>query len=477
MSLTSLPEEPLAKIASHLNHTDRETLSLTHPILQNTLSPHNKSFWHDVYATRFQSRKHQTTSPESLNLTNHERVVYHDLADDYLIHHKTPTPEIFPGGSNTIVKGHSPRLHPNHAPKIFPLASALHVAHSRTYCRIYQTRDTFFSDDAAELDAEATCLSADHRTVVVGLRNGVVMTRLANQSHGSWRRLRGHSGSVLSVALMNDVVISGGSDRTIRVRRTRGSTRTGGAEGKGSPSVMRGHGSGVSWLGQMGSGQVASHGGDERVKLWDICTRVCVSTGRVGVLEDIVCARGVLYAGARGCVQVLDARVGFASSVGTLSLPTGWRGVGIGRLVVCEDGAVAATVGGGGVAIWDARGPWEARGLGWQRRWEGDAAKSLQAVAVDGRTVIAGGGVGELLTFARGGGYEGVVCEIRGGRFGAVEDIMKFGSGFVVSRVGGAVYFVDGRSGVVDWSAVQRVAMEERGDVGVAGRFWDEEAS
>lgn len=487
MSLRTLPDEPLAKIAAYLNHTDRHSLSMSHPTFARTFSKANKGLWHDIYTYRY---KHRTSQlPTSLHgVSHHERVALHDTADDYLIHHRVPTQQIFPNEC-ALTKEHVLRLESKHAPNVVVVDDdVIHVTHARSYRKVRRARHGFRSFSAGILDADATALAASQHHVATGLRNGLVMTRnVADDS--PWRRMRGHTGPVLSLALLDQsVVVSGGVDKTIRVRRTttRKSThhssnanaRSGTGAGAGA-CTLRGHAAGVVWLGACGAGMVASHGGvDGRVKLWDVHAGKCVSTGRMagGAVHDAAIGKdGVMYAACGPCVQVLDRRVGLAHSVCTLSLPHGWRDGSdgtVGRLRACDDGALCATVGGGGVAMWDARGTWDARGLGWPQRWHGVGGKKLRALCVAGRCVMAGGGARELLTFARHGGYEGFVCEDVAHK-GGVTDIAAFQSGFVVSRVGWQVHFVDVDHADVDWRTVQRVVREERGDNVASHRFWD----
>lgn len=109
-----------------------------------------------------------------------------------------------------------------------------------------------------------------------------------------------------------------------------------------------------------------------------------------------------------------------------------------------------------------------ARGVGWPRRWEGREGRRLRSLIVGERGIVTGGGARELLTFARNGGYEGMIAE-DGVRKGGVVKLVKTDEGFVVGRACGRVEITRVKDGLVDWDAAERAVAEESGEKG----FWE----
>lgn len=217
-----------------------------------------------------------------------------------------------------------------------------------------------------------------------------------------------------------------------------------------------------------------SHGGpDGRVKFWDVNRALCVSTGRPGgVVLHCEALRGVVYVGGRTSVSVLDLRMGMDRTAAVLSLPRGrgWNGSEIGCMALGKDGRLVAGVGGGGVAVWDARGGWEARGLGWPRRWAEREGGGLKAVLLMERSVVVGGGGRELLTFGLDGHFEGVVAE-DGVRRGPVCGLVEVEGGIVVGRSDGRVDLARVVDGVPDWERAREIAHgRKRGR-----KFWEDD--
>lgn len=449
-SLTSLPTEALSQIASHLRSTSLLSLSRAHQSLFIQLSPDNTAFWHDIYRSRFLPRPY---APPPDFLTDWPfAVALRDLVDDLYLHTHLPYANLTPPTT------HSPRL---------TFSSGLLCVAAGTSFQVYRRdRPNNAWHSVARLQVDAiTALSASEAGVVVGFANHSVAV-YHNHMRVFSRPMRGHRAPVTAVLQMHDIVISGSADKMIRLRSA--STRRGHA-------VLRGHDGPVRWLAPAGDAAFVSHGGtDGRVKLWDIDRAVCLSTGRPGgpVLHAAVDEAGVVYAVCGRCVNVLDPRMGLGSTAAVLSLPRGrtWAGIGnIRALTLAGNGRLAAAVGGGGVAVWDPTGRWEARGLGWPRRWGTDVAWGLNAVMLGGKSVVVGGGAKELLTFSLDGRYEGLVME-DGVRRAAVSALIDVGEeGFVVARADGRVDFADVWAAEGAWSLAKQV-MED--DTKGSRRFW-----
>lgn len=167
---------------------------------------------------------------------------------------------------------------------------------------------------------------------------------------------------------------------------------------------------------------------------------------------------------------VLDPRMGLASTAAMLSLPRAsrWYNAGdIGALCLSKDGRLAAAVGGGGVAVWDACGKWEARGLGWPKRWLQKTNRKLRAVLLGGRSVVAGGGARELLTFSIDGAYQGRVAE-DGVRRAGVTCLVGVEGGFLCGRANGRVDFADVAAADGEWGTANGFLEKKAG----YRRFW-----
>lgn len=453
MLLTTLPQESLAQIASNLNSTERENLAASHPHIAHLFREENDPFWDDVYRYRF--KKRLSGKVKSLSKTSSSLVRLHDIADDFLLY------------SNMVgvnVNEESP-IKPNTPPIVATANEMLHIAHARSYRNVRLRRNGDLAWQKIAIDSDASAIGVEGAQVVLGLQNGLVCVGDGNSD--TWRRMRGHVGRVHSVDICDGAIASAGADRTVRVRR---------AGHRGNGCVLRGHGSGVHWVHGIGDGQYATHAGsDGRVKLWDVTRGACLATTRFNdcIRAAIAGSRDVFYIASGPAVHVVDARAECAT-VCILSLPRIWQGFGngFGALALRADGTLAATVGGGGVAVWDARGSWEARGLGSPKRWDGDDAKTLRAVHFHGHAVVAGGGAKEVLTFALDGSHDGFLHDSRARR-GAISWIGAFGDSIAVARVGGRVDVLDIDSVCVDWEAVNTVAAEKSG-LNAHGRFWFE---
>lgn len=402
-------------IVSHLDSSDRDKLAQMGPSLKRTMAMTNDSFWADVYHLRYG----RSDIPTNNKLKPFRLLTLRDIADDFLLYS--------PLRSQTIHGGcESQQSRPHVTHSYSPSSSSgsvttAHVASSSDMLRVCTGRKivcgkfdlrgrvhtTYLSADA---EVTSICLSSDG-TTCGGLSNGVVMVweqgRLENNDA---RRVKGHTGRVTAVEYVPDgVLMSAATDRTIRVRRKE--RRGKGGSGLGG-RVLRGHERGVHWLRYQGDGKLASHGGlDGRVKLWDIETGVCLSTGRLpSSITSVESLKGIVYAAAGDSVHVLDSREGFAQTVGILSLPQKLEGAHypIGSLKVREDGTLLATAGASAIAVWDARGPWRARGMVFTGRQESHS-HLLRAVHSEGRSILACGGTGEVLVASLDGTFRGAI--------------------------------------------------------------------
>jgi WD domain, G-beta repeat len=249
------------------------------------------------------------------------------------------------------------------------------------------------------------------------------------------KMLRGHTGSVSCVAFVaggseqakassrtdsesscrtsrvdveEHIVASGGDDMTIRLHNT--SSRRG-------LGVLRGHGSQVKSIAPTACGrQLLSCGSsDARVKLWDVESCMCVASVRCSdPISAIVVDshRGdTVYVAYGRAAKVIDLRDS-ASTAAILSLPASWRSDSgpIRCMALRDDGMLAAGVGGGGVAIWDAAGPWEARGIGWPGRGGHRESKCVRVVALTPDAALIGCADGRVSTLALDGRYDEVLA-------------------------------------------------------------------
>lgn len=451
MSLTTLPQESLAQIASSLNSIDRDALSKSHPVITRLFHEENDAFWNDIFRYRYEKR--HSGKVRKMSKMPFSLVRLYDIADDLLLYSDTAGFNI---NEESLTKSNTP-------PIVTTANQVLHIAHDRKYRRVRYRRNGDLAWQEIPTDSDASAIAVDDSRVVLGLKNGLVC--ILDEGADAWRRMRGHVGRVHSVDICDGVIASAGADRTVRVRR---------AGHRGNGCVLRGHGSGVHWVHGVGDGQYATHGGsDGRIKLWDVTRGACLATTRFNesIRAAIASSRDIFYVASGPAVHVVDARVECAT-VCILSLPRGWRGVGggFGALALRADGTLAATVGGGGVAVWDARGSWEARGLGTPKRWDGDESKALRAVHFHGHSVVAGGGAKELLTFALDGSHYGFLPDSHA-RHSTVSWIGPFGDFIAVAKVGGRVDVLDTDSVSVDWEAVSTIAVEQTG-LSARDKFW-----
>lgn len=435
MSLLNLPEDALIDIVARLNRVDRQCFQQVHPKLRHLLRPDNNPLWRYALHRRFHARK----SRPPIWLPPYSQCNFFDIAEDYLIHHTLPTQDILPS------------LSPSHA----PLLSRADLPGAPLYVAVANTLHSFCTRSWREcstqaLQSRASCIHADQHAVAVGLCDGHVHMRYQR----SQKRIRAHNRPVTAVVQHANALITASEDTTVRIRQR--FTRR-------SQAVLRGHATAVRSLHMLQDDKLVTNGSsDQRVKLWDLRRAVCLSTA---VFRDTVshCVEynALIYAMAAGTLHVLDPREGFGSTAATLTLPRGgaWRAP-VSALSVARDGSIVAAVGSGGVAVWDARGTWEANGFGWPKRWDNRPSHLLRSAYLGQSVVIAGGGAKELLTFARNGCYEGIIAEQTVRRapisfVGVVDDTLLVGSD------NGALDRACVEEAQVDWETVHRVYEEE----------------
>lgn len=467
MSLLTLPQEVLAFIVANLNSCDRNALSSVHSCLCRIMSKHNFAFWADVYAHQYGER----IKTPSFNETPFESLMMRDIANDFLMYHHLSVCTAYTTRMPAQIQFHEQTPNRRRRPSansraVTPttqdcIRGTVNVAHDQNMLRVSKGRGVFcgyfetngqLSSKILGLDADITslCMGPDGMTVC-GLNNGVVAIWEEGMSgQNNLRRFKGHAGSVTAVEYGTDgVLVSAGIDHTIRVRRKehrRNTTSTTGGR------VLRGHDEHVSWLRYQGDGKLASHGGrDARVKLWDLEAGICLSTGRLpGAITCAESDEGVVYVAISNAVHVLDSRQGFAHTVGILSIPPEWQRIEIGALVSRKDGTVLASVGSGGVAIWDARGSLVARGLGSPDSRSGSFG-NLQNIFVDGGTILTARYF-ELLMFSFDGAIEsGVYVE------GPPSPIVALGRTrrtVWLVRESGFVQTIDVSRAPIDWASV-----------------------
>eukprot|EP00177_Eucheuma_denticulatum_P006195 GFKZ01011303.1.p1 GENE.GFKZ01011303.1~~GFKZ01011303.1.p1 ORF type:complete len:455 (-),score=45.40 GFKZ01011303.1:336-1700(-) len=443
MSLTNLPTEALAQISAHLSHTSRLSLSLSHPSITRQFSPSNTSLWFDISSIRHPvPNRHPIPFPASPLKTT----LLHDLVDDYLLHLSFPYDNI-----------HGPGRSP---PQITSCDSHFYTASAQTFIHHAPSKSGASRTHCLKLPPAITSLYATPRLVVVGLINGAAYL-YDPRLYLLPALLKGHRGAVTSSLLVNDTVITGSTDRTIRMRNVHTHRKL---------AVLRGHDAPVAWLAPTDTGFVSHGGNDGRVKLWDVNRALCISTGRPGVaITHCEAMGGVVYVGGKRSVSVLDMRMGMDRTAAILSLPRGrgWSSYEIGCMQLGRDGRLVAGVGGGGVAVWEARGGWEARGLGWPGRWAGREGGGLKAILLLERSVVVGGSSNELLTFGLDGRFEGVVAE-DGRKRGPVCSLEAVKDGILIGRIDGAVDLARVSRGVPDWERALEVLDGEKG----RHKFW-----
>lgn len=459
MSFDTLPTDALALVLAHLSSADRFNLVCTSRSLREAA----REVWRDVFRLRYG----HCTIPAVLRERAKSwgaKLAMRDAVDDYFCHESLPWQCVLRG------ENHVPFIAANGSGGVVGASgAALGVLRKGAGARV-ETRDT-------GRIASALRVSPDGLIAVGGLDKAVVVYDARTLSPG--KHLRGHTAAVTSLAFVADsnerkygglIVASGSADRTIRLHRV---------QSRRSCGVLRGHNGPVSWVECNGAGLLLSHGSsDGRLKLWDVERVSCVDTGRPSgspITHAILDKNdAVVYASSSHCVHVMDLRTPLSSTSAVLSLPRarGWaESAGISALALSETGELVAGVGGGGLAVWDACGPWQARPLGWPGRWGGKHSRRVRAVLANKQCGLAGGGAGEILSFGLDGGYEGLVAGSGGS--GAVVSLVKTCDGCIgVGRDDGSIHFADlgDTRAVTDWNAAASAAQVT--GVNTKNRFW-----
>lgn len=438
MSLLHLPEDVLTDIVSRLNRVDRNSLRKVHPELRYILRPGNTSLWRGALQRRIPA--HRSQPP--FWLSPFSQCELFDIANDYFIHHTLPTQHVLRP---------VPSSPPSNAPLLFRTnlpAAPLHVAVSNklhSFC----TR-SWRACSTQALQSRATCIHADHNAVAVGLLDGHVHMSYSD----SQSTIRAHDRPVTSVMHYANMLISASEDITVRIRRTVLPC---------SQTELRGHAAPVRSMHMLHGDKLVTNGSlDHRVKLWDLQHSKCLSTAFFGdTVSHCVHYNELVYAMSANTIFVLDHRVGFGSIVATLTLPPkdSWQAP-VGALSVADDGSLVAAVGSGGVAVWDARGKWEAHGFGWPDRWGCEPSYLLRSAYIGQCVVIAGGGTTELLTFARNGCYEGIIAE-KGVRLSPISFVGLVDDTLLVASDNGALDRACVKDAEVNWKAVYNVQEQE----------------
>jgi WD40 repeat protein len=475
-TLSLLPNDALAEICARLSVRDVRALCSTCKLFQELWE--KESFWATIVRVRFKCGHVPLVPPVRITRGHHSRRTAQlaDVAENLWCVSAIPVQRLAfagtgqgtglatgPGGSLISVSSSCIRFWKN----------GRWLSNSYHGYRAYDRTVTAINFD---------CRSG--RVALGGLDKAVAVHDLSDPNLPSGKLLRGHSRAVCSVLFLNDghseaghqsIIASGGEDTTIRLHHV--ATRRG-------LGVFRGHGSAVVWLGgaERGRKLLSQGSSDARVKLWDVEAGLCLATVRCAeAITETVVDTGdgdTVYIASGQVVKVVDLRCA-ASTAAILSLPRTWRNCGpIRTLALRADGMLAAGVGGGAVAIWDATGPWEARGVGWPGCGGHRARKSVRAVLLSSQSVIVGCADGRVATLALDGynGYDETLSAAS--KLTASVRLLALDSSNNVLAVGrddGSLEAFDMKheSTVVDWEKAARVCgMESR--VGYTGesKFW-----
>ena len=456
---SSLPQDALYQIISHLPSPSRDTFITSNPYLTKTCSPSNHQLWNYVNYLRYPNfHPNLVPFPDP-----YRQVLLCDAALDYFLV-STPT-------FNTI---HIPpdvtsnHTNQSHHPIISNTSTTLHIAHRSKYTQypFPLSSSKTIKDTSITLDGNATSISTSSNAIAIGLSNGAIHLQTPRSIQS--RLLRGHRGAILSLALSGSTIISGGTDRVIRLRSIH-SRRT--------LFQLRGHDSCIEWLYTPPSNPhwLYSHAGnDGRIKLWDINIGRCISTARLSspIISAVASSPTgeVVYGATSKNVALLDIREGLDRTSALLTRPSAqrWAHTRITTLSLANDGTLAAGLGASAVVLWDATGRWEGRGLGWPARFVTDTTRRLKTVYIGNRSVFAGGATSELLVLAQ----DGVVGEIFGPSSmnsiykARITDIRtnEENKGVIVVRENGVVEDVHVDAEKVDWEKAEGVVRTQLGE-------------
>lgn len=385
--LVDLPQDLLAVICSWLDFRDIRALCKTCKTLQSLSCDADGDFWEAIVRVRIARTKHRPP----LHLSRCAHVELFDFAHAVWCVRYLPQKSLVPPCSAppTVANGPNGRI---------AVAASGHL-------RMWRGGDWAgpFADTAYIASSCARCISslafdsnggliaagsADKTIIVYNVHDDKLIPR---------RPLRGHSRPVSSLAFMRGageprettekLLASGSEDTTIRLHDI---------ESRRSLQVLRGHGGTVSWVESTkdGGNLLSCSYAEGRLKLWDVENAVCVTTLKIGdAIKDLAVDQmwgDTVYVACSSTVRVIDLRAS-ASTAAILSMPRNWRNAGpLRTLTLRHDGLLAGGVGGGAVAVWDATGPWEARGLGWPGRGGHRESRAVKAVALSSRTAILG---------------------------------------------------------------------------------------
>lgn len=400
MSLLGLPDECLSQIASCLNSSHRNSLRMTHPALIKQFSPTNQSLWLDIHTQRFKTRTHYHTNN---NISTHQLVHLQDVADELLLFKNVNKDTKSSTSTSTIPYT---TIHKscssNTSPCIVTWNDKIYIAHGRSY-KIIKGRNVI---KEIRLDGDACTLyvNSDIGISGIGLTNGNII--IINDNSNKQKKMKGHIGRITSIHISNNgIITSTATDKTIRLRRISSSTTL-------STNILRGHASPVQSIQTLSNTIYVTHGGtDCRLKLWDIINGTCISTltfhNQIIQTQVNQNNKNEIYVATKKSINIIDTREKQQSGVACiLSLPRKFENnyCDIGSMDMRDnDGLVVCSVQGGAVSIWDCRGSWEGRGLGWVNKWSNCICKCIKLRGSAG--VLIGYG-GELLNFSIDGHHE-----------------------------------------------------------------------
>lgn len=391
--LITLPQEVITNICQWLDFADICSLCQTCSTLQEVWRDEDGVFWSALLKQRLERRRKKL----SFHLTSCEHVQLVDFAAAVWCVSRVGQEWLSAPTSTHAVAA----VGPKHGIAV-ATEGKLRVWSRQTWSG-QRPEIADFTDSSVRRVSSLTFNATESRIAVGGADKAIVIYDIRGGQIAGRRLLRGHTAAVTCAAFLGDrnrergqqdnILASGSDDTTIRLFNT-GSRRTLG--------VLRGHGRSVSWLEGIDGGEklVSSSFSDQRIKLWDIETCSCTANIRITSTIRAICVdhmwRNTVYVSSGNSVSVIDLRAG-VSIAAILSMPVQWRNAGqIRTLTLREDGLLAAGIGAGAVAVWDATGPWEARGLGWPGRGGLRKSRAVSAVALTSRVAFAGCGDGRL---------------------------------------------------------------------------------
>lgn len=333
MSLSTLPDDALARVCSYLHRRDREALFNTCKALHFALRPANSALWQDVHLNKFGLVTSSTRASDNLHLYEYaaESLCFKDawkrvVADS--LH--APVADVANNGRVYVAYGSR-------------------MGALDTVCDANGT--------TVNLPSRATAITACDTAVAVAWDRAVSVYKTdVNGDLSTTRPLRGHNATIRSAKFLGNgkILATGADDGTVRLhdvksRRTRG--------------VLRAHSGAVVQQQVTGDKCLLTRAG-ERVVAWDVNVQRAVKTypgGKFFAGNDA----SVIYALAPGdacSIRVYDVRQEGVAAF--LSLPRQWGRRVVGDFVLDADGGgVVAAIGEGGIVHWPAIGKLEGRSL------------------------------------------------------------------------------------------------------------------